>query len=746
MIPQAITILFGAALAIASSYAIGFVLFERLRLRLHREEHRWLAFVCGASLLHLIIFAIMTAQVARKGVFLCTGLAIIGYAWLRGAFRKSDLPSFPPLQGFWRVAWIAVFAAYAFLYVSNAMAPEMSPDGSAYHLGLVSRYLREHGFSLSRTNLPHTNMYANLSQGAEMLYAMAFSFGRHSATSLVHCAFTLTLPWLMIAHARRFGFAGAGVAAAIFALCAPITGTDGTTAYNDLVTTSVIFAAFHLLCIYIEDAQPAALIPAALLAGFGFATKYTAALAIPLFAAIILWRQRRSFRIRPILIFSACVAIMVLPWLAKNWITIGNPLSPFANRFFPNSGVTIAFEQEYIEQMRHYGDPKSYWEIPGDLTLHGGMLSGMYGPIFVFLPLALLSLRFREGRRLLLPAFVLALPYLNNIGARFLLPSLPFFALAMALACARSKGALPFLVLAHAVLSWPHVLKLYCAPYAWRLDRLPVAAALRLTNEEKYLTEKFGGYLVARMVEDFVPPGESVFTFAGIPEAYTTRHIRVAYQSASNNNLGHSIWTGLFGGEAPKRRLTFEFLEAKFRRLRLRQTKSSLGEQWSCNELRVMYKGREVPRSPDWRARAWPNPWDVQLAFDNNPATRWRSWEALKPGMILELDLGGPRPVDAVVLEQTEDQANAEVELYGLDAIGFWHRLGGQGKASEVPRMRGLRRAAMDALRAQGIRYFLASPGDAGATDYRLNAAMWGLRLVREVNGSRLYYIEGSPQ
>ena len=78
-------------------------------------------------------------------------------------------------------------------------------------------------------------------------------------------------------------------------------------------------------------------------------------------------------------VYGMCAAVMVLPWLVKNWIVVGNPLSPFANKLFPNPGVTISLEQEYIEQMRHYENPKRYWDIPVDLTLHGAMLSVMYG-------------------------------------------------------------------------------------------------------------------------------------------------------------------------------------------------------------------------------------------------------------------------------------------------------------------------------------------------------------------------------
>jgi hypothetical protein len=38
-------------------------------------------------------------------------------------------------------------------------------------------------------------MYAQLSQGIELLFLMAFSFGRHSAAALVHYAFLLALTW-----------------------------------------------------------------------------------------------------------------------------------------------------------------------------------------------------------------------------------------------------------------------------------------------------------------------------------------------------------------------------------------------------------------------------------------------------------------------------------------------------------------------------------------------------------------------
>ncbi|MBL8175540.1 MAG: glycosyltransferase family 39 protein [Bryobacterales bacterium] len=740
--PQAFYILLGCALTIGCSYVLGRILFSYCRVRLYREEQHLFGFLCGAALLHLVVFTMMSTHTARKGVFAGVAAAILLWGWSRGALGRPNGDSLPPLGKTWTWVLRLGVAAYALLYWSNSMAPEMSPDGSSYHLGYVARYLRDHGFTRI-TN----DMYASLSQGTEMLYAFAFVYGRHSAAAMVHCAFTLSMPFLMLAHARRFGFAEAGAGAGLLFLCSPVVGVSGTTAYNDVATACVVFGVYSLLRIWLADRDDALLIPLGLLSGFCYAMKYTAALSIP-FVAVFLFskclRTKTAWR-RPMLIFAACAVVMILPWMAKNWIIVDNPLSPFFNKWFPNEYIHVSFEQEYVQRMKNYGEPKALSEIPLDLTLHGAMFAGMLGPVFLLTPLALLSLRFAEGRWLLLAASVFLLPYFNNIGTRFLLPSLPFFSLAMAMAIVRTRHILMLLVVLHAVLSWPHVLRKYCSPYAWRLERIPIAAALRLTPEERYLSQRFGSYSVARMVEDFVPPGGKVFTFATIAEAYTRREILTAYKSASNNILGEIIWAALFAEVSPVHRAEYRFPEAPLRRLRLYQTKTGT-DQCSISELRVLRQGKELRREPDWRVRAWPKPSDAPLALDNSPVTRWRSWQSIRPGYFLEVDLGAEHPIDAIVLEQTKDQYQAAFELYGQTEKGRWTLLSAKPVESDVPPIRALRRAAMEELRARGIHYILAMPEDPGAEDYLANPRLWGVQVLAERGGARLYRIEANQQ
>src|SRR5437667_2326664 len=245
--PQAVYILFGAVFTVTVSLAAGRMLLRGLSIKLYRQEEHALAFVTGAACLSLLTFLLCAVGAARKGVFLAVGLVVLAFAFQKGAHRSQGDP-LKPIPLVWKWLFRCVFAVFFVLYFFNAMAPEMSPDGVTYHLGLVSRYLRAHGFERITTN-----MYANLSQGVEMLFLFAFAFGRHSAAALTHFAFLCALPLAMLSYARRFGFTVAGVCGAILVFVSPVVGLDGTVAYNDVATACIVFTAFYLAQIWAAE-------------------------------------------------------------------------------------------------------------------------------------------------------------------------------------------------------------------------------------------------------------------------------------------------------------------------------------------------------------------------------------------------------------------------------------------------------------------------------------------------------------
>src|ERR1019366_3793742 len=288
--------------------------------------------VSGTAVLSLLVCALCGAGLAYPLVFLAIGFLAIGGAVVAGSGWGRTKPRVqgdprgqggPPHCSATSIVFGIAFGMFVVLYLANAMAPEISPDGATYHLGLVSRYLREHGFVRITDNL-----YAAMPEGVEMLFLFAFAFGKHSAAALVHLVFFVALGWQVFSYARRRGFPVAGASAALVVFASPVAGIDGTSAYNDVAVAAIAFTLFHLLQIWDEERQagyplgpPGApnnwrLVAAiGLVAGFAFAAKYTAWPAVAYAVAFVVVKNRRA-----VLPVAASALAVIAPWLLKNWI------------------------------------------------------------------------------------------------------------------------------------------------------------------------------------------------------------------------------------------------------------------------------------------------------------------------------------------------------------------------------------------------------------------------------------------
>jgi hypothetical protein len=712
-------ILFGAAFTVAVAMALGRILLRWTGAPLDRREAHALAFPLGAAMLSVLNCAICASQMALKGVFLAVGVLILFAA------RRPPLYAEPPAVGlpkFWRFLLAAGFSVFFVICFLHAMAPEISPDGSTYHLGLTARILRHHGFERITWN-----MYAALPQGVEMLFLEAFAFGRHSAAALVHLAFLVDLVVLLLLFGRRAGQPVAGACAALLVMASPMAGVDGASAYVDVAGATAAFSLFYLLEIWDGDRRSKWLPAIGLMAGYCFAVKYTLATAIP----YALLRVAKKWWLA-----ALAAAVVALPWVIRNWIWLDNPLAPFFNQIFHNRYITISFEKEYIEYFRSYGF-SSPWRVIWDMTVRG-TLSGLLGPVFLLAPVGLVALRWRLGRKLLLAALVIGITYFGNIGTRFLLPALPFIALAMALVLTRVRWVAAAVVVLHLVLGWPGMVGRYADPGAWRVRRIRVQPALRLPSEDDFLVRNLPHYIMARQIEARTPPGARILMFDDVPEAYTTREVRVVYKSAENSAAGVILWTPLVPESAPVMRRRFEYPEQALGAIRVTQT-AVRPEAWTVAELRVYRGSEEVPRAPAWKLRARPYPWSVTEAFDNSPVTRWSANEPARPGQFVEVDFGGTTRTSAVVIEDAASQGGLRLKLEGREETGNWRVLAAAPSASEAARPLGLRRAAAEELKRRGFTHLVVWRKDFGSEDFKKNAGLWGIRAIGEASDGILY-------
>ena len=726
-----IYILLGWLLTVTACYSLGAMLLLRLGAAWSREESVALRFVAGAGLYSFLVFLLGIGHLYYRAVFVAVPLVLAGCAWRMGALALSAerLPELPVL---WRrTLWLA--APFTVLYLSNAMAPEASPDGASYHLGLVARYYREHGM------VPvTTNMYAALSQGMEMLFLSAYATGRHSAAAMMHFTYLLALPWLLICFGRRYAMPGAGVTAALLVYCSPVVGIDGISAYNDVAAACVWFALFTVLRRMEEMRSSRGLIVlAGVLGGSAYGMKYTLFPALLLAGVWLIWLHRGSF-LRPLLTLGGAAAPLIAPWVLRNLVWWHNPLAPFFNNWFPNPFVQYWFELDYRRHMSIYA-LTSWTQIPMEVTVHGAQLNGLLGPVFLAAPLALLALRHPEGRRLLAAALFALAAYPSNIGTRFLIPALPFVAMAMGVSFGHARWVIVTVLAAHAVLSWPNVIPAYASNWAWRLEKVTWKEALRLRSADNFILSHLPAYGLTRKLEELVPPGRRVMGFSQLPEAYTNRDFFVAFQSAEGNGLRDIFLTPLVRERQATRQVLLLIPAGKHRALRVVQNRDESGGQWTITEMRIFNGTDEVPRSPQWRLRARPTMHEIQKAFDGSFVTRWITDRGRFNGMYVEVDFGREETVDRVILNLTTDQPwdSYHVEVPG--AGNDWMRLKTDLHLQEVTTPLGLRRAAVEELLRRNVQYLVIAESDFGSADLVLNRGVWGVDELANVAGVRLY-------
>lgn len=732
-IGQALLPLLGASLTIAACYALGAVFIDILRAPLRGAERFPLAFVLGASCLHLILFLFLALHIAYPTVVVLIPTACIALAVWKRAWRLRGEPM-PSLGTPLATVWGVVFAMFTVVYFINAWAPEFSSDGSSYHLGFIARYMRAHGFVAITTNL-----YASLGEGIELLFLPAFVVGRHSAGALVHFGFLIAVCLAIFAYGRRLGKPWVGAAASLLMYLSPVVGMDGTVAYVDVGVAAIVFSCFYWLEIWEETPNARFLIPIGLLAGYAYAAKYT---AFTILLLALLWIAVRARKLKPVLVVAGLSLVMVAPWMIKDWVVVQNPLAPFLNKYFRNPNVHVQFEKEYGDGLRSY-DVQNKWSLPLEVTVRGAKTTGVIGPVFLLLPLALLSLRFRAGRRLLATSLLVFAPYFLNIGTRFLIPSLPFFSLAICLALEGAPALLALLIVAHAWASWPTHITRYSDPYVWRLNRIPWKEALRKVPQDDFLRRYSMQYGQARMLEEHVRKGERVISMNGLAESYTTREFLVGFQAGFNESLADTINMPWTGDRRPTVLRSVKFPPHTTRHVRLTQTGTGVeGEQWNIHELRFFSGGLELPRKPDWRLTAFPNPWEIQFAFDNSLATRWRTWERAFPGMYVDVEFGSPMPLDEIRIDTSPDFANIKIQTDVTGDSGNWIKLGDDFDSKPQEVTVNLRRAATWEMHLRGVNYLLMHDTDWGADDYRDDPEGWGLKEVARGYGARLYEVQ----
>lgn len=253
---------------------------------------------------------------------LLSGLYRPTLGWLtdvRAALAEALTPLDDPLERWLRRAVIGM----AVLLVPLALLPPTKWDALVYHLAAPQTYL-----AAGRIVPVLENHHFGFPQLVESLFLWLMRLSSPQAAALLHGSVGGLLALMLLGLARRVGRPGVGWLALAAMLASDSIWGEFHWPYNDLALMAYTLGAAILL---LGDSDRRLLWGGALIGGM-MGVKYTAAPFTVGLAVMLIWLRRgQGWRavVRSLALVVGAALLAFSPWLLKNWLIDGNPLSPF---------------------------------------------------------------------------------------------------------------------------------------------------------------------------------------------------------------------------------------------------------------------------------------------------------------------------------------------------------------------------------------------------------------------------------
>jgi len=408
-------------------------------------------FGLGATLWMGWAFGLATVQGLSAASLGLVALLTLVIAWRyrrtasRGFLAVSEPAS---ASGSPAVTWVlSGFVAVILLGLwIQVLWPQLSWDANAYHLTVPRLYLEHGGFR----RIPF-NVYSNWPLNTQMLYAVALAARDYVLAKALHFAFGMATLLLIYRLVKVTSRPWAGWLGGALFLVNPVVLDEFRAAYVDLAFAFFFLLAFVLVHQALESREDRGrqLIVAGVFGGVAAGVKPTGAAAVAcllvLFLVVSLRQGRKSGDVLSGLARIAVPAgLMLAPWLIKTWVLTGNPVYPFFYSVLGGPEWSTDLGAQLQEWQQGMGMGRSWLDfllLPIRVVVAGGAgydhFDGRISPLWLGLvPLALLLGRRRPlmTRSLGVAGAYFVFWALSSQQMRFLIPILPFLAVAGALA------------------------------------------------------------------------------------------------------------------------------------------------------------------------------------------------------------------------------------------------------------------------------------------------------------------------
>lgn len=383
-------------------------------------EHGTFAVLTGLGVYALLAWAAAALGFYGPGLYaaiLAAGAGTAVREWRRT--RPGGAAIGPGRPDRWVLVGLGAVAVAQLGVLLSAASPLHVSDESIYHVGFARWYLWTRKAVVWPSNLLEFNP-----QLATMLYGTHLAFGFTFGVKWIHWVMGV-LAALGLWHLLDDRPAWVRRAALLMYLTIPAVWGLAGRGFNDLFL--VAYAAGALLAAQRARRHPgrrgaALAVLAGVFTGLAGSAKYT---------GLLTWLTLIPFLgPRRLILAGVAAAVVAAPWLARNWINIGNPVFPFIWRALGGLGWDEhqewrlrkdQMQGEFTVRERLAKMPMELWNIP--VGGAGSGPDGTAGPLLgMTLPLVLSGMAALEA--LALALYFLPVTYTSS-SLRFLFPLLP---------------------------------------------------------------------------------------------------------------------------------------------------------------------------------------------------------------------------------------------------------------------------------------------------------------------------------
>lgn len=350
--------------------------------------------------------------------------------------RKKELFLFPlihwpAVKGLFSKICLFFILLTAVLNLIGALGPEIHYDVLFYHLALPAAYQLQGQI----TALPF-NSFSFFPQNMEMLYLFSLLVNNDLLARLLHWLMGLGSMLLVYLLGRKYFSRPVGFLAAACFYLIPQVSLESWTAMNDLGVVFFVLLSWFCVLSWLDGKKflSGYLYLAAVFAGFALGIKL---IAFPLLIITILlyFLQYRRLsgtlisKIKPVVVYSLIILLLIAPWLVKNIVSSGSAFAPFSLAKFKL--------ETYLNDCQHLHSYnwKEIFFVPWQEIMNEKSLDSLTGPLFlVALPLLIVLFDLRRYQPAVKKFGLFLLIYFiiwrsQTSSWRFFLPALPVFCL-----------------------------------------------------------------------------------------------------------------------------------------------------------------------------------------------------------------------------------------------------------------------------------------------------------------------------